>query len=100
MWRLLFLWLFALHAKEPINVILTDIEGTTTSISFVHDTLFPYAKRHVKDYLLTHHNEPEVAQLIREVAQAEDAPQADLARVTQILLTWMEQDKKITPLKM
>ncbi|HCP22149.1 MAG TPA: acireductone synthase, partial [Marinobacter hydrocarbonoclasticus] len=29
-----------------IRVILTDIEGTTSSISFVHDVLFPYASEH------------------------------------------------------
>ena len=26
--------------------ILMDIEGTTTSISFVHDVIFPYARAH------------------------------------------------------
>ena len=100
MWRsLFFLWIFALHAKEPINAILTDIEGTTTSISFVHDTLFPYAKEHVREYLLTNQNEPHVSQLIQEIAQIGDVSHTDLPQVTQILLNWMEQDKKITPLK-
>ena len=28
----------------PIRAILTDIEGTTSSISFVKDVLFPYAR--------------------------------------------------------
>ena len=27
-----------------VEAVLTDIEGTTTSISFVYDVLFPYAK--------------------------------------------------------
>src|SRR5262249_36825171 len=27
----------------PLRAVLTDIEGTTTSISFVYDVLFPYA---------------------------------------------------------
>ncbi|HEX6728521.1 MAG TPA: acireductone synthase [Pyrinomonadaceae bacterium] len=31
--------------------ILLDIEGTTTPISFVFDVLFPYARRHLVDYL-------------------------------------------------
>lgn len=61
MWRsLFFLWVFAVYAKAPVDTILVDIEGTTTSISFVHDTLFPYAKESVRDYLKTHQNEPNV----------------------------------------
>ncbi|MBS0652590.1 MAG: acireductone synthase [Verrucomicrobia bacterium] len=97
MWKYaLFLWTLAAYASEPVDVILTDIEGTTTSISFVHDVLFPYAKKHVKDYLYSHSDEPAVAQIVEEVLQSSDA---DLERASQILLAWMEQDKKITPLK-
>ena len=32
-------------------IILTDIEGTTTPLSFVHDCLFPYILDHLNDYL-------------------------------------------------
>lgn len=100
MWKYIFsLWIFAAYASDPVEAILTDIEGTTTSISFVHDVLFPYAKEHVRDYLVMHHNEPAVTQIIDEVAQIAQIPNADLPGVTQTLLTWMEQDKKITPLK-
>lgn len=34
-----------------ISHVLMDIEGTTTSISFVHDTLFPYASQAVEGHL-------------------------------------------------
>lgn len=96
---LFFLWVLAAYANGPVDAILTDIEGTTTSISFVHDTLFPYAKEHVKEYLLANQNESNVSQLIQEIAQIGGVPPTDLSQVTQTLLTWMEQDKKITPLK-
>lgn len=100
MWKsIFFLWIFALRAIEPIDAILTDVEGTTTSISFVKDTLFPYAKEHLRDYLFTHQDEPAVSQLIQEAAQIAGMPQSDLSQITQILLTWMNQDQKITPLK-
>jgi enolase-phosphatase E1 len=100
MWKYVFsFWIFAVYASDPVEVVLTDIEGTTTSISFVHDILFPYAKENVRDYLLIHHNEPAVAQIIDEVMQMAKISNTDLPQVTQTLLTWMEQDKKITPLK-
>lgn len=34
-----------------IRAILTDIEGTTSSIVFVTKTLFPYARKHLREYL-------------------------------------------------
>ncbi|KAI8848872.1 HAD-like domain-containing protein [Chytridium lagenaria] len=35
----------------PYNIVVVDIEGTTTPISFVHDVLFPYVTNHVEDFL-------------------------------------------------
>ncbi len=40
--------------REPVRTILLDIEGTTTPIAFVRDTLFPYARSHVKEFLDQH----------------------------------------------
>ena len=34
--------------------ILTDIEGTTSSISFVRDVLFPYARRALPGFVREH----------------------------------------------
>ena len=34
-----------------IRVILTDIEGTTSSISFVHEVLFPYSAKHMAEFV-------------------------------------------------
>jgi len=36
------------------RAILTDIEGTTTSLAFVHETLFPYARARLPDYVAQH----------------------------------------------
>ncbi len=31
--------------------VLLDVEGTTSSVSFVYDVLFPYARRELADFL-------------------------------------------------
>jgi len=36
-----------------IRAILLDIEGTTTPIAFVHEVLFPYARDHVEQFLMS-----------------------------------------------
>ena len=41
-------------------LILTDIEGTTSSISFVKDVLFPYARRALPGFVRARGQEPEV----------------------------------------
>ena len=40
------------------RAILTDIEGTTTSISFVFDVLFPYARAHIGEFVHAQTDEP------------------------------------------
>ena len=43
-----------------VRAILLDIEGTTTPISFVHDVLFPYSRKHLTSYLKEHAGSPEL----------------------------------------
>ena len=43
-----------------MTTILTDIEGTTSSISFVRDVLFPYARAALPAFVREHGREPEV----------------------------------------
>ena len=42
-----------------VRAILLDIEGTTTPITFVYQTLFPYARQKLKTYLEAHGRLPE-----------------------------------------
>jgi enolase-phosphatase E1 len=85
--------------NQIIKAIVTDIEGTTSSIDFVHRVLFPYSTKALPEYLKQHQNQPEIAAIIYEVCQQIQQPQADLDRVIETLLAWIKADKKITPLK-
>ena len=49
-------------------VILTDIEGTTSAISFVKDVLFPYARRELPRFVREHGHDPEVRRWLDQVA--------------------------------
>ena len=44
-----------------IRAIVTDIEGTTTDIRFVHQVLFPYARQRLAEFLRHEHEQPDVA---------------------------------------
>ncbi|MCY1285247.1 Enolase-phosphatase E1 [compost metagenome] len=83
----------------PIKAILTDIEGTTSAVSFVFDVLFPFAARHLPEYVLSHADEPAVAQQIDAVRAESGEAGASPERVVEILLGWIAEDRKATPLK-
>lgn len=82
-----------------IKAIVTDIEGTTTSISFVADTLFPYAKARIQQFVVEKVGVPAVEAEINAVRAEAGEPGASVERVGEILVSWIEQDLKITPLK-
>ncbi|AHE97624.1 acireductone synthase [Thioalkalivibrio paradoxus] len=81
-----------------IRAVLLDIEGTTTSLSFVHDTLFPYAAEHLGDYVRRHRNVPEVARLLAD-ARAYAGGDLDDDALVERMRAWIVADQKITPLK-
>lgn len=83
----------------PIKAILTDIEGTTSAVSFVFDVLFPFAVKHLPDFVREHAGEPAVAAQLEAVRAESGEPEADVERVIAILLEWIAADRKATPLK-
>lgn len=82
-----------------IRAIVTDIEGTTGSIRFVHDVLFPYARERLAAFIAQHANEPVVAEQLATVRDMAGEPEADQARLAEILEGWIDADRKATPLK-
>jgi enolase-phosphatase E1 len=83
----------------PIKAILTDIEGTTSAVSFVFDVLFPYARKHLPAFVLNSATEPAVAEQIEAVRRESGEPDANIERVVEILLAWIAADRKATSLK-
>lgn len=82
-----------------IKAVLTDIEGTTSAVSFVFEVLFPYAAKHLPDFVRQEATQPAVAVQVQAVRDASGEPDADVERVIEILLTWIAEDRKATPLK-
>ncbi|MGM0575664.1 MAG: acireductone synthase [Myxococcota bacterium] len=99
------------------RAVLLDIEGTTTSISFVYDTLFPFARDAVSHYLCDHWDEPGVrddVRMLRDQARRDveagvegvvpipegDAGDEAVRDAAVANVHWqMERDRKTTALK-
>lgn len=53
--------------ESQVRVIVLDIEGTTTPVKFVYETLFPYSRRKLKSFLRVKFREPEIASVIQQL---------------------------------
>jgi len=86
-----------------IRAIVTDVEGTTSSLSFVRDTLFPYAKAHLADELRANAGKSEwraqIEAVRAELGRSESDNGAGLEEVIETLKGWIDADRKATPLK-
>lgn len=80
----------------PVTVVLTDIEGTTSSISFVKEVLFPFAQKHLPAFLRDHADDTDVAAQLRAVC---DDANVNAEQALDVLRQWMDEDRKATPLK-
>ena len=81
------------------SIALLDVEGTTTPIAFVKETLFPYARQRIADFVMKHASEPKVAEQIAAVAKELGAARPDPAAAVHALIQWIDADRKVTPLK-
>lgn len=87
------------------QVILMDIEGTTTSIRFIHDVLFPYARQRMLSFVGSHLDDPEVRHFLSQAAEtinSEDGKNytaTDWPEIVTYLIHWIDADCKHGALK-
>ena len=89
------------------RVLLLDIEGTVTPISFVHEILFPFARNHVKEFLIQHSTEAEVqtdiAAIVREhsvdVEKGEQPPDVAAGSIDSVVayVNWLIDRDRQSP---
>ncbi|GKV78541.1 enolase-phosphatase E1 [Pectobacterium carotovorum subsp. carotovorum] len=82
-----------------IKAIVTDIEGTTSDIRFVHSVLFPYARERLADTVRQHASDSEIAQALNALRQELGQPDADSETLIAALNQFMDEDRKSTVLK-
>jgi len=84
-------------SRLAVSAVVTDIEGTTGSIAFVKDVLFPYAETRMKAFVAAH---PDVAApMLAEARALLKAPGLSDEAVADEMLAWSRADRKIGPLK-
>ncbi len=84
---------------SSIRAILTDIEGTTTPIAFVHETLFPFSRNRLAGFCRTHATEPQISKALQDARELAEEPTLGLEATIALLDRWIVEDKKAGPLK-
>jgi enolase-phosphatase E1 len=87
-------------SASAVKHLLVDIEGTTTSISFVHDVLFPFARAHVHAFVREHFDRLRESGLLGELSAVDE--QCSVASVDDVCASvarLMDADRKVAPLK-
>ncbi len=98
-----------MSAAQP-RVFLLDVEGTVAPLSLVSEQLFPYARKHLADFLKQNLALPEIQEDLKLLAEenraelSEDSPTFGVEIRNELYarayLTWlMENDRKSTALK-
>ncbi len=92
--------------RAGIEVVLLDIEGTTTPIAFVHDVLFPYARARLAAWFRERSpSDPQVREIVRaldhEARDTGDAPDSEwtIDEVVARLADYLDRDRKSPALK-
>ncbi|MEX2249057.1 MAG: acireductone synthase, partial [Parvibaculum sp.] len=75
---------------SEIRAVVTDIEGTTTPIAFVHEVLFPYARERLAGFVAAHGGETEVAAALAEARELGGIPDASMDETVALLLAWID----------
>jgi enolase-phosphatase E1 len=86
---------------DGIHWIVTDIEGTTTEVSFVYDILFPYFRTHMDEWKTVDSDQMNqvLAQTRLLVLEEQSIDLSTNEALFDQLRQWSLEDRKVTPLK-
>lgn len=79
-----------------VRAIVLDVEGTVTPVRFVKETLFPFARARLAQWIASHGDEPETRAACAALAAHRLPIDADLASTA---LRLADADQKVTALK-
>lgn len=101
---------FYVATRKP-KAIVIDIEGTTAPIAFVKETLFPFARARMREFIQTRLHDENLKDVLQNIIQEtlqhikntntlnHESPEQDLETAVTALCRWSDEDLKIKPLK-
>jgi enolase-phosphatase E1 len=84
---------------EPVRAVLIDLEGTAIPANFMTGTLIPFARDRLGSFIGQHAEDVDVEEALWETGRLMGGYELKPAEAEALLLRWMKQDRKATPLK-
>lgn len=81
------------------GAVVTDIEGTTSSLAFVKQTLFPYARERLPGFVRERAGTEPVHSVLDEVRAEAGDTSLTVEECIERLTAWIDADAKVTSLK-
>jgi enolase-phosphatase E1 len=85
--------------SEPIRAVLIDLEGVLLPMAFMTETLLPLAAQRLGSYIAEHAEDAEVEEALEETGRLMGGYDLEPSQAESLLLRWMKQGRKATPLK-
>jgi 5-methylthioribose kinase len=86
--------------RVAASTLVLDLEGTTSAAGFILGDLYDYARPRLGAWLDDHGSDPAIAEARAQVvADAALPPDASTDDIVRVLVGWMADDVKATPLK-
>ena len=85
--------------NEPVRAVLIELEGAAVPMAFATETLTPLTHARLGAFIAEHASDPDVEDALEETGRLLGGFDLKLAEAEALLLRWMKQDRKATPLK-
>ncbi|MFG1352185.1 acireductone synthase [Xanthobacter autotrophicus] len=82
-----------------IRAILTDIEGAAGPLSFLKETLLPYAREQLGSFIAAHAEDDDIEEALDEAGRLMGGFSLKPVEAEALLQRWMKQGRNPTPLK-
>jgi enolase-phosphatase E1 len=83
----------------PVSAIVTDIEGAAGPLSFLNETLIPYARERLGGFIAAHAEDEEIEEALEEAGRLMGGFDLKVGEAEALLQRWMKQSRKASPLK-
>ncbi|MFZ3182222.1 MAG: acireductone synthase [Methylocystis silviterrae] len=85
--------------NEQVRAVLIELEAAAVPMAFVTGTLTPLAQARLGAFIAEHASDPDVEDALEETGRLLGGFDLKLEEAEALLLRWMKQNRKATPLK-
>ena len=84
---------------EPVRAVLIELDGVALPMAFATESLAPLTQQRLGTFIEEHGEDPEVEEALEETGRLLGGFDLQPGQAGPVLLRWMKQNRKVTPLK-